>query len=344
MLAAGVIMMTACEKEDNDLALSNANESKSSVNNVKSGDSFPAGYWDDLQLFIYNVMEEDPHDDMEIEQALYYTESALDWQLVNVDRNNFSYRQVGDELVFAVYDLNSNGSDYEIEAADLLSLNEEIRDDISEQASDLANESGDSTFIQAIDLTWTLDGSGNAEVFANVLYGFGSQLLMSSPCGFVGTFAGVRQYCSPISTSNTNGHELIDLFTSPLTGCGTWRDKFTCNPGNHMIMNTRTSHLDGVSGCGFTFFSGSVTTCLMPVMHGGIKGLEEHHDDAQDAWNNYCSSISNINSKLRTVFYGGDYNLSNVAFEADYYTAKCRTVTIDPGDPEIYRPCCLVWF
>src|SRR5690554_8094388 len=83
------IMLTACEKDaiqPNDKMASQKSQNNKSINHqLKSLDEFPPDYWDGLEGFTLNLMENAPFAvNIKIDKSLFYTEAALDYQLTLV--------------------------------------------------------------------------------------------------------------------------------------------------------------------------------------------------------------------------------------------------------------------
>jgi len=334
-----MISFTACEKEGNDILPdaaqnSNTTSSKSSATPTKSGE-FPDGYWDNLQQFIFDVMEENELSDMEVEKALYYTESAKHWELTNSDITEFQYRRLGDELSFNVSSLYDSLGVQFITKDNLRNLNNQIIISVTNQASTMADTLNDSLYINEIDLDWDI-GTGNAIVKVNVLYGLNYFPVAPPTCGLQSRRAGVRAGCHPnFPPQKRNGHEEVDKLTSPLA-CKTWDRKLNCSSSNLIINIKRSAFLEGTD-CGFNLFNGSENTCYP---WGTAYG---DHDDVRLAWNNRCSMISNVNEKLKTCFFDGvpgPTYFYQVVHRVQYITADCFDCSGNPFNicPSIAKP------
>jgi len=168
-----MLSFTACEKEGNDILPNSAQNtsSKSSATPTKSGGEFPDGYWDDLQQFIFDVMEENELSDMEIEKALYYTESALDWQLTNEDSTHFTDIVVADNFQYVLSNLSELNQQHYITKTDLATLNDDIYSDIFDQANIVADAAGVNVVVHVVDLTWEVGTGGSATVYATAYLG-----------------------------------------------------------------------------------------------------------------------------------------------------------------------------
>ncbi|MEQ8624922.1 MAG: hypothetical protein RJQ00_12245 [Vicingaceae bacterium] len=329
MLAIAVVFSTACEKEDiqtNDkTTLNNSFEKvkKDKLPNNKSG--FPSGYWDDLQLFISDVMNNNALSDMDAEKAFYYTESALDFRLSG--REDALKRRVnGEELSFNV-DLEAVGSS-DILAEDLESLNDDIYDEIDTEASDLASSLSETITAENIDLTWDIDvSSGTAIVYANVLYG-----IFGAGIGCVtlqDAKAGVAERCS--GAAYNHAADEVDKKTAPL--CEYWADELTCTAQYSIIYNITNTTIQGLSTCGSFVFSGNESTCRSAADN------ESDFQSARSAWNNSCGSFRF--DKLKTVRYRKTTSNSfgNMGHTASYYTALCKSLCGQiPQCPAISRP------
>ena len=319
---SAALMLTACEKDNVNSPSQGQdftkNNSKSKTINNKSGDSFPDDYWDDLSDFVTDVMDDNSLSSMEFEKALYYTESAQDYQLTFIQSSTVASRVMGDELDFQI---NIQSGQTDLSATELEELNNDIYDDIANQASILANSENDTVAIETVDLTWDINAT-NIQVHANVLYSIG--FLPPVYCIYQHRQAGYRLTCTnPAYATTEAAHELIDQITRPLS-CGTWNDKLNCS-SNQVIVNIRQSVIDGNNNCGFGMYSGASSTCR------NYANNSIDHDNAQDAWNNNCSSISNNADDLRTVYYDGvNPSIGSVDFEATYVTGKCVSACPNP--------------
>jgi len=316
------LLITSCEKEGNDILPNSAQNtnSKSSATPTKSGGGFPSDYWDNLQQFIFDVMEGNDLSDMEIEKALYYTESTMDWMLTNSNEKHFEYETSGSEISINLSGLTQVGQGYEISGSALEDLNYELKDSISDQAHAIAQSNNDSVYVTTVDLRWDIN-SGSTNVYATAYFGITKRQAPS--CNFSDRKAGIRENCGGFFRSTT-AYEQINSRTSPLS-CFTWRDKLNCS--SKLMVNIQRYTINGISGCpnGFTPFSGHEQACLTHADH------QRQHDDAREAWNNQCSQISNINEPLKSVKFEGDHFSNAVNFKTTYVTASCQQLCLQPS-------------
>jgi len=309
-----MLSFTACEKEGNDILPNSAQNtsSKSSATPTKSGGEFPDGYWDDLQQFIFDVMEENELSDMEIEKALYYTESALDWQLTNEDSTHFTDIVVADNFQYVLSNLSELNQQHYITKTDLATLNDDIYSDIFDQANIVADAAGVNVVVHVVDLTWEVGTGGSATVYATAY--LGKQKARVPSCNTEDRLSGERYDCSQNSTGTTAA-EHVNRFTWPLT-CGTWNNKLQCSKSTGIIVDNKIGGQIAGTDCNASLHDGLSSDCL------NASVLNNDHGEVQLAWNQQCGLISG-GGKLRNVWFMDMASSPNSEHAAQYLTAKC---------------------
>jgi len=328
-----MLSFTACEKEGSDILPNSAQNtnSKSSATPTKSGGGFPSDYWDNLQQFIFDVMEGNDLSNMEVEKALYYTESALDWRLVNEDSSHFTDIIVH-EKQYIVGNLSEENEEFYISGTALETLNDDIYSDIFNHANTVADTSEVLVVVHVVDLTWEVDAGGSATVNAKTYYG--RQKAITQCINIEDRIARAKADCNYNSTKTTAAEHIND-FTWPLL-CGTWENKLNCPRSTGMVVNTRSSDEIKETDCGASLYKGFPGTCRTLVDNDG------DHGEAQAAWNSECNLIYTAGDKLRHVqFYDGTPHFPfETTFFAKYIKAECVTICVGSlcAPPLNYNP------
>jgi len=327
------LLITSCEKEGNDILPNSAQNtnSKSSATPTKSGGGFPSDYWDNLQQFIFDVMEGNDLSDMEIEKALYYTESTMDWRLANVEEDNIIENIRGEQLSFTIDNLTSvNGGSYNIEAVDLTSFNQTVYNSIVQQANHIADSVSDTVMIETIDFTWTLNGS-SVDANVNVLYGV-IGVLPQVLCNWHDTKFVIKEDCN--MNPFRNHFKEVNLKTRPLD-CGPWVDKLNCSLSNHIIINPAVRAFNGLTPCGSFLPSAKDSKCFTALDNQNV------FNDVRATWNTVCMPRVLGSTKLRKCLYYPQYGISGITDTqawASFHTAECKAVCTLPTCVIINRP------
>src|SRR5690554_1175556 len=305
------IMLTACEKDaiqPNDKMASQKSQNNKSINHqLKSLDEFPPDYWDGLEGFTLNIIENAPFAvNIEIEKALFYIEAALDYQLTYVRESNVQTR-VAKETTFA-FDIMDGQVDFT--DSEIRNLYGTIFNEIVNEAVDLHFSENDTIAIEAIDLEWEIN-SDYIEVHSKVLYSVGQ--IAPIYCILDHRQAGNRLDCYGNPASATAA-ELIDQKTRPLS-CGTWDRTLSCGLTGFTV-NTNQSSLDGTK-CSYTFYDGPMNNCRNYATNN------YDHDEVQKLWNDQCHDITNNTGKLTTVHFAGRQYGTYIEFNATYWTGGC---------------------
>jgi hypothetical protein len=315
-------IFTACEKEtDNNPAIKQTVNSKSDIRSINK--SNPPGsdspYWDNIENFIAGIMEQNWAEDMEVHQSLYYTESTLDWRFTGRE-DNVERRITGEQLE---YNLSSNlvGGEEQLTASQILSLNEDIHDDIELQAQDLVSQEGSNIIVEIVDLEWEVNSS-SVVVYVNALYGVVNSSFGPTSCTFTDAKGWVKEKCN--STAYINAAQVIDLETRVL--CNTWNNDLRCNGINKITINQRRSTITGIISCGSFLWDGKTYDCRT-----ASQNTSDFHS-ARSVWNNQCVPFPG--QYIRTVRYWSRKYTPNddAQHQVTYYTIDgCRTIC--PGFP-----------
>lgn len=308
---------------------------------------FPEEYWNDLQQFIHNIMEEGEMTDMDIDKALYYTESATDWRFVHSESDPFEFRRRGEDLSFTVYfeiidDVNI------ISASNLETLNSDIYDAISNEAETRAQNEEITVLVDDIDLSWEINQAENlAFVTASVIYGYlssnpPSPNVCSSP--WYDCKAVTREKC-PSNTPYNNQAEEVDryldqfcCYNSSPAGCQ-WDRKLVCNLSHNMLVNHNTQTLRPVNQP-FSFLFPGINSGATGTGPGTCRTVWDHQNyliSIHANWQ-YQNGVTQMDRLKEVALYVGP--TITPQHWVSYRTVVCQPVCNDPfaGCPAIARP------
>lgn len=315
-LIMSAIIVTSCKKESEDHNIASKSIKKTTINQLKDYEEFPEDYWDDLTFFTNSLIQGSELDNsMEINKALYYIESALDYRLTNISENGVQYR-LSREGAFSFAFMVGNT---ELNAGEIMQIDAEAYQQITDEAESLSISEGDTIRIEAIDLEWEINYAiGEIEVSYTVLYAVGGASYLAPICTLPERKMGIREGCNGNSKPN-NAIELIDSYTRPLA-CGYWRDALSCSNNQNGTFKVKTSQsfINRHSPNCNSFLNELTGWCITSSsMTSEFEGIKYY-------WNSRCTDITNRNEQLFTVEVYPDFlQNGNIALGAKYWAGKC---------------------
>src|SRR5690606_580504 len=144
--------------------------------------------------------------DMDAEKAILYTESVLDYTLVNKNAE-ITKHEIGNFDTSFDYTITSDNI---MNNEQIIEMYAEIKDEIINGLANTSFQEDDTIAISLIDLEYTIDEvNSKAEISINVVYGLSMVIPITVTCTTafnVDVKAGVDEYCSGLAS----GFDAVD--------------------------------------------------------------------------------------------------------------------------------------
>lgn len=345
------IMITSCEKEEFGNMENNQNMTSDKTYRDGPSEELPADYFDQIQGFTSNLLAEKPLPNMEVNQAILYTESTLDFLLVN-RKAAISNRIVSDPIK-GTYTFKSIGESGTMSGNDIKAFYGQIKQEVIDHISSLeVDDPKVQIAINLVDLKYFI--SGNVINFSvEPTYAINQTTTNKTlPTSCSRPFDEDLQlnggnYCGGSGTgvSGYNGANYIDYYTRNL--CGTWNNIISCYGGDYFRNDIQSSFYqmpNHITTCFSSLAIGLNTDCLPS------DSLEIYYSRIKEQWNGGpgCPNTFRGNRKLfdvNTIAQG--LNPFASRYIAKYNYGNCLYVCRDkdcPPIPEALSPDCYgIW-